>query len=42
MSSLDFSGLLARAGIKSDTLAPEMSEPCTLCENIFCAETKQK
>lgn len=42
MSERNFSELLARSGIRSDTLAPEMSEACTLCEHIFCKETKQR
>lgn len=42
MSEHDFSGLLARSGLHSDSLAPEMSDACTLCEHIFCAETKQR
>lgn len=42
MMTHDFSGLLARAGIESDSLGPEMSEACTLCEHIFCKETGQR
>lgn len=42
MSEHNFSELLTRAGIRIDSLAPEMSSACTLCEKIFCSETKQR
>lgn len=42
MMTQNFSGLLARAGIGHDSLAPEMSDACTLCEHIYCKETEQR
>lgn len=42
MSEHSFSDLLSRSGIRAESLAPEMSDSCTLCEHIFCAETKQR